>query len=44
MGPTGSSLDEGQAQLVVDGSEIHHPCPRSELVEHPHIRPAMSMG
>jgi hypothetical protein len=44
MGPTGSSLDEGQAQLVVDGPQTHHACPRTKLVEHSHIRSAMPMG
>ena len=44
MGPTGSPLDQGQPQLVVDGSETHYSCSRAKLAEHPHIRSAMPMG
>ena len=44
MGPTGSLLDKGQAQLVVDGSQTHYAHAHAKLAEHPHIRSAMSMG
>ena len=44
MGPTGSPLDQGQPQLVVDGSETRYSCTRTKLVEHAHIRSAMPMG
>jgi hypothetical protein len=44
MGPTGSSLDQRQPQLVVDGPETRYSCPRTKLVEHPHIRSAMPLG
>ncbi len=44
MGPTGSPFDQGQPQLVVDGSETGYSCTRTKLVEHAHIRSAMPMG
>ena len=44
MGPAGSPLDQGEPQLVVDGSQTRYSHPRPKLVEHAHIWCAMPLG